>query len=178
MIPSPKRLMEELGVPHLKRTRWGDCIIQVQPPDNSLRSWLIINLLPYFWDSEISFDLVVSVPKKRRRHSEFWKYEWSLTDLDNHVLKNGKDVIELSRTTIAKDWVRKQRAIYIGNLHPNKEYKLSITFTDEQGGQSNPLQPATFTVKDRDEIYMQIFVALVVIFMGIIIGVISKGCSL
>ena len=148
-------------MPHLKTLSWSDYEISLKTPQNDKRSLLCINILPYFWDSEIRFSLKV-IPRIKT-HDDVLTYVWELKDLDNIVIKKGQDIIELLHMTRLKDFVRKELAISLGYLHPNKHYNLFVTFTNNLGLQSAPLLMASFTVKDRDEYYMQLFILLLAI---------------
>jgi len=133
------------------------------------------SLLPYFWDSKINLDMIIDAPKKiRRAIGTSVEYKWRLYDLDNNIIKSGQG--SYSPVEGAFMCWRKNRAIQIGFLKPQQCYQLDITLTDCRGNISEPLQIATFTVKDKDEFKMQIFIGLVVIIMGIILGFLLKGC--
>ena len=158
-------------MPHLKKIRWNDYKIQIQPAQRDKRSLLFINLLPFFWDGEIRFDLVIT--PRSKMPDDTWTYKWELRDLDNTVIKKGQDTIEISHMTLLKDWVRKELAISLGYLHPNKHYNLFITFTNGLGLQSDRLPMAAFTVKDRDEYYMQLLILLVALGFGFLMWILG-----
>jgi hypothetical protein len=167
----------KLRMPTYKKIRWNNYVVRIFPEErDTLRSVfsLIPLIIPYFWDTDINLDMAIDPPKNiqqiERRHLE---YKWELYDLDNNVVRSGHDNYEFQ--SFLKR--RKRRAIKIGYLKPQQGYRLNITVTDIYGSSSEPLQIASFTIKDRDEVYTQIFISLVTILMGIIIGLLAKGCS-
>ena len=173
-------------MPSLQHHEWEGHNIQVLPVTKDVRIFFLprLVLLPYFWDTEICFDLTTSLVKGSTDTDEMWDYDWELCDLDDKIVKKSTGTINILNKPVGKYWgltshstTHKDRAISLPLLHPHKEYILYITLSNSKG-HSEREKYATFTVKDRDEVYMQLFIALVVIFMGILIGVTSKGCGL
>jgi hypothetical protein len=142
-----------------KQMQWNDYRIHLMPARKDPRA-LLSSLLPYFWDTEIVFDMEVS-PQKRKRTDEVLKYQWELRDLDENILKRGYGDVDIPHTPLfGKKWIRKERAIALGNLHPHRFYKINITFSDLIQT-SELLLASTLSVKDRDEMYMQLFILLI-----------------
>ena len=130
--------------------------------------------MPFFWDVDIKFDMIAESPKDAPETTElFLKYIWELRDLDDTVIRKGEDSYDFG----SHGGRRKHNALNIGFLKPQQCYRLNLTLTDLYGSSSESLPILTFTVKDRDEVYTQIFIALIVIIMGIILGFVLKGCS-
>jgi hypothetical protein len=167
-----KEQIKGVIIAHLKTIKWGNYKLQLQPPPTDKRSAIIINLLPYFWDSEIKFDLVITL-KNKKLNPDTITYEWELIDIDGAVLKKDSGAVPISHLTIFKDWVRKDLAISLGYLHPNKHYKLFMKFTDVYGNNTRELMGA-FTIKDRDEYYMQLLILIVGIAFSFILWAISN----
>lgn len=148
-------------MPSSKKISWNNHKIRIFPSESDTRS--IIRLLPYFWDSEIVCDLVIKPPKKPLEDTK-WLYQWELVDLDDNIIKAGEDIIDLIAKDIRKhDEARKKRGIILGYLHPNKHYRLFLTTQDANGNSSEKNLAYTFTIKDRDEYYMQILILMIAI---------------
>jgi hypothetical protein len=167
----------KVHMPTYKKIRWNNYVVRIFPEErDTLRTifFLIPSIVPYFWDTDINLDMTIDPPKNiqpiERRPLE---YKWELCDLDNNVIRSGKDSYEFQ--SFLKS--RKRRAIKIGFLKPQQGYRLNIILTDIYGTSSDPLQIASFTIKDKDEVYTQIFLSLITIFMGIVIGLLARGCS-
>ncbi len=167
---------------------WNGQSIHTVPPKTDFRGIPYINpagilffpllLLPYFWDTNVCLDLRIRPPKGKTK-DRIWTYHWELQDLDKTSVNSGNGVAEISTREIRKNgYAAKERAIDLEYLHPNKAYRLFITLKSEDGMPSPEMFVSSFTIKDRDEFYMQTFIALFVLSMGIIIGVVAKGCGL
>ena len=62
-------------MPNFKRQHWGEYIIKASPSETDwVRNMTPIHLIPYFWDSEIAFDLAIQPPKDKRGVNENWEY--------------------------------------------------------------------------------------------------------
>ena len=132
----------------------------------------VLPIVPYFWDTNINLDLIV---EPRKQHTGFKfdsvKYIWELVNIDGDVIKNGEGDYKFSHS-IGFGQPRKVRAIKIGYLRPHQQYILNLCLEDSLG--QTPYRPvASFTVKDRDELYMQTFIGIIVIAIGILIGLIA-----
>jgi hypothetical protein len=133
----------------------------------------VLPIVPYFWDININLDMVADLPKGSQKMAEMsLGYKWELRDLDDKVVRSGQDTYEF-KTFVNK---RKHRAVKIGFLKPQQYYRLNIILIDIYGNTSEPLPIASFTIKDRDEVYTQIFLSLITISMGIVIGLLARGC--
>ena len=118
--------------------------------------------------------MIVTPPKSLQRTTQTnLQYDWKLYDSDDNAIKSGNDSCSL-KPSFGK---RKLRAMKIGHLKPQQCYRLTIVLRDMYGVTSEPLEAATFTIKDKDEFYMQVLIALIAIVMGIILGFVLRGCS-
>jgi hypothetical protein len=159
-------------MPRYGKTKWSGYVVRLFAEEYDI--FRLLPIVPYFWDSNINLDMVADPPKgSNKAVVSFLKYKWELRDLDDNVVKSGEDVYTFSHRGIN---MRKHGAIRIGYLKPQQYYRLYIILTDVYGGTSASLLVASFTIKDRDEVYTQILISLVVIIMGIIIGFVAKGC--
>jgi len=163
-------------VPTYRKILWNGYKVSIFVEERDtfrLLASLIAPIVPYFWDTNINLDMAVAPPKNIEQiEGRSLQYKWELYDLNDKVIRSGQDNYDFSLRG-----KRKHRAIKIGYLKPQQCYRLNIILTDIYGSASEPLQFATFTVKDRDELYMQVLVALIAIVMGIILGFVIRGCS-
>ena len=157
-------------MPRYGKVRWKGYVVRIFAYEYDI--FRMLPITPYFWDSNISLDMVVDLPKDiERAYAPEFRYKWELHDLDGNVVKSGQDSYQFSRINL-----RKHNAIKIGYLKPQQCYRLNIIL-DVYGETSEPLTITSFTIKDRDELFTQILISLVVIIMGIVIGFIAKGCA-
>ena len=163
-------------MPTYKKIRWNEYTVRIFAEERDiLRNLLSIvaSIVPYFWETDIKLDMTVEPPKTIEQISgRSLQYKWELRDLDNKMIKSGQNSYEFSLSGR-----RKHRAIEIGFLKPQQCYRLNIILTDIYGSTSEPLPIASFTIKDRDELNMQVLVALMAIVMGIILGLVLRGCT-
>jgi hypothetical protein len=160
----------ELHMPSFKKAKWEGYSLRVFESEWDI--FRVLPILPYFWDTNIKLDIIVDARKKtQEERGTSLTYEWELLDLDDNVVRNGHG--KYGFVTDSFRSVRKRNAIKIGYLRPQQCYRLEVTITDTYGATSPPLQVATFTIKDRDELYMQIFVALVAIILALILGFVA-----
>lgn len=170
MVDRAKRIYNII-MPRYRELEWQGYTVRIAPPMGDVSRQL--PLMPFFWDTDIHFDMIAESPKDMPKTTELsLKYKWELLDLDDRVIRSGQNNYVFNPITST----RKHHAIEIGFLKPQQCYRLNITLTDIYGSTSEPLPILTFTVKDRDEVYMQIVVALVGIVVGIILGFVLKGC--
>jgi len=165
-----------LDMPTRKSVQWNGYAIHISAERRDIPRWLpfIGPIVPYFWDTDINLDMVVYPPKSIERTAETTlQYKWELHDSDDKVVRGDEDSYSL-KPSFGK---RKLRAIRIGHLKPQQCYRLSIILTDIYGATSEPLEIATFTIKDRDELYMQMFITIFAIIMALIFGFLFRGCS-
>ncbi len=160
-------------MPSTKSLKWAGYKISVLPTDSDIRSY--VKLLPYFWDTEVTCDIELQVLNKNI-HDAVWDYQWELADLDNNILKKDKATLSIKGKDIKRRRSgKKKRAIYLGNLHPNKQYRLFIIFTNEYGERSARHLAYTFTIKDRDEYYMQLLILIIAIIFAFFFALIERG---
>ena len=77
---------------------------------------------------------MVIEPPRRHKSDATWEYQWELIDLDDNVVKQGRNTIDLRIKEIRKyHLAREKRATFLGNLHPNKQYRLFLVVADEYG---------------------------------------------
>jgi hypothetical protein len=161
-------------MPSFGKVKWEGYSIRVFETERDI--YRLFPIIPYFWDTNINLDIVIDAPKKvRQATGTSLKYEWELLDLDDNVVRSGQGSYGFITGSFSS--ARKHDAIKIGYLKPQQCYRLEITLTDIHGNTSAPLQIATFTIKDRDELYMQLFIALIAIIMALILGFVVRGCS-
>ena len=135
-----------------------------------------IPLLPYFWDSDIVFDLIHTPPENSPDIEAEWQYHWELTDLDSNVAKKGQGefpLLDKGVTRRLSSWgLGKERAISLGHLIPYRHYVLKVAFINKLGERSDTYDAATFTVKDRDDFHMEVLILLIGIGIGLIVGLV------
>ena len=161
-----------MRMPRYRELEWEGYTIRIAPALRDLLRQL--PLIPFFWDTDIHFDMIAESPKDIPETTElFLKYKWELRDLDDKVIKNDQDSYDFKSI----EGRRKHLAVNIGFLKPQQCYRLNIILTDIYGTSSESLPILTFTVKDRDEVLTHVFISLITIIMGIIIGFLVRGCS-
>jgi hypothetical protein len=164
-------------MPKYRKIQWNGYKVNIYVDEQDkfrLMLSIIAPIVPYFWDTDINLDITVEPPEDIEQIAgRSLQYNWELRDLDGKVIRSGQDSYEFKSLAGG----RKHRAIKIGFLKPQQCYQLYATFTDIYGTTSEPLQIATFTIKDRDELYMQLFIAIIAIIMALILGFVVKGCS-
>jgi len=163
------------------RRKWDNFQIKLEHSAENVRCLPCLGWIPYFWDTEIVFDMGISIPKEIKDIDEKWDYTWELRDLGENLLKNGKGEIVITKKGIRRKlqyWnTYKKRAIVLGNLHPHKEYLLYVKYS-AQNKQSENLCLATLTVEDRTRIQFDIFIILFTVIMTLIMTALAKGCGL
>ena len=152
-----------------------------------MRFFPFFSLLPYFWDSEITFDIGIKLPKRFGVINDEWNYHWELRDLDGNIIKQGNDTkqgdgaIKITNIGFRRKLTYyssgKGRAIVLGTLHPHKEYMLYVDFTTKNNLKTDTYLMASFTVDDRSSYQMQLFLILFTIFMTILVGILAKSCG-
>lgn len=167
-----------------KNIKWNGFEITLLHNKESFKN--IIGLIPYFWDDDVNFTLVVrAITRDAKLTAEDWNFKWRLLDLDGNRIKEGNDnVLTITQTK----WMRrirrggywtsgKSRAIVLGNLNSNKNYVLKLKITNGSN-ESIDETVATFSIKDKTDYYMQIFLILFSIFMTLFFSFLAKGCGL
>ncbi len=150
-------------------------------------------LIPYLWGADISFDLKVKLPQHHDK-TEIIKYEWRLyTRDDKEVLKFDEGIIcegiiQFSQTKsewsfskrVTGDVIRlpdrrrrKLAAINLGCISITDQYKLKMRFSDKNGTTSSDMVMAEFTIKDRDDVYLQMWWILVGAGVAVVAGIIG-----
>ena len=161
-------------MPSYGTVKWKGYRVRVFAEERDLLR--VLPIVPYFWESDINLDMVADPPKDIQRTEQLsLSYRWELHDLDGKVARSGQGSYEFAAWHLPN--MRKHRAIEIGFLKPHQCYRLKIILTDRYGTTSQPMQIATFTTKDKDEVYTQVMISLITIAMGIIIGFLARGCS-
>ena len=153
------------GIVMLSKWKWNDYTLRLFNPEKNIR--YLVEWIPYFWDNEVAFDLYVQIPKYKRHIEEDWAYHWELRDLDDQIVKQGIQTkqgdgeFRVSNQGIRRKLATwnsgKTRAIVLGNLHPNRQYRIFLKVTSPSE-ESREMQMASFTIKDRDELYMQLLI--------------------
>ena len=163
-------------MPSYKVVKWGGYKVRIFPEERDyLRNLLLLvgSIAPYFWDSDINMDMAIDIARNIERvKGRELRYEWELSDSDGKIVNSGQGNYPFSLSG-----KRKHGAIRLGTLKPQQCYRVNITITDIYGSTSTPFLVTSFSTKDRDEFKTQIFLGVIVIILGIIIGFIIKGCS-
>jgi len=173
-----KRMLKGVGMKFNSKV-WGGYELRVSPSEfdllrvlSLLPSPISMFTVPYFWDTDINLELLVKPTKDNKRASHRpWRYKWRLCDLDGNILNNkqGDGEYDLKAPMVKRDKGGRS-TLRLGYLKPYQHYDLRISFTDNEGQTSPQLSMATFTVKDRDEFQMLLFMGIVIIIVGIILG--------
>ncbi len=167
------------------RNIWNGYVLEAG--HNDWRNIPILSYVPYFWDSDVSFDMGINIPPQFGTVSDIWKYQWELRDLDGQLVKRGEQsiggegVIEVTNKGFRrkmKYWnAGKLRAFTLGNLHPHKEYILYAIFVTSKGEQSDKFKIASLAVEDRTSHQFQIFLILFTIFISIYFTAFARACG-
>jgi len=133
--------------------------------------------IPYFWDSDVTFDLLVKITGEKRNLDEDWDYEWQLCDSENKLLNPGvKDSVHVCNVGLRRKlrfWSSgKNGAIKLGYLSPNRHYRLYLILRNPYSGKDKYLA-ATFTIKDRDELYMQLLILIIALGFSFVLWVLG-----
>jgi len=172
---NPLAIIRGAKMAEFKTLKWKDNFIKLCPNNKDIRD--IIGLLPYFWSNEIIFDLMLW-SKKDIKKNAIWEYKWELVDIENKLIKGDKYNIEITEKEYAKSKrIRKEGAVVLGYLHPNKHYRVFITLTNEIGDKSERYLACTFSLKDKDEFRMQILILLIGIFFAFILLAIEMSVN-
>jgi hypothetical protein len=152
--------------------KWNGYKIRIFPYEYDIFRTILGSIVPYFWDSDIKLDMAIDPPKNYNKKTDILiQYKWELRDADDKVVKSGQDNYETKRA-----YRRKHHSIKIGFLKPQQCYRLFLCFADYKNSFSEPISKTSLTIKDRDEMYMQIFIALIAVVLAIVIGFVAKGC--
>ena len=168
------------------KNKWGDFLIEAGHSSGDVRYFPIFWWLPYFWDSEIAFDLGIKIPENIKAFSETWSYQWELRNLDGDVVKKGDKLvggygtINVTNKGFFRKFIRawtcgKARAFVLSELHPHREYILYASFAGYTG-QSDMLRIASFNVDDRTSYHFQLFLILFSIIASLFFAGLFKGC--
>ena len=108
---------------------------------------------------------MVKITEEKQRLDENWDYEWQLCDSEDNLLKpvvkDNVHVCNIGFRRKLRYWSSgKNGAIKLGYLSPNRHYRLCIILRNPYGGKEKYLA-ATFTIKDRDELYMQLLILII-----------------
>ncbi len=72
-------------MPKFLAMNWDGKLFKLSQYRDDIRN--MIPIIPYFWDSEVTFDLLVNIKKDKKKLDEYWDYEWELCDLDDKQVK-------------------------------------------------------------------------------------------
>jgi len=129
--PLLNKILRGYGIPKFYNQYWNDHTIKLKQNYDDIRSTPILSLIPYFWDTDICLDLLIK-PPRRFKKDETWGYEWLLTDLDDNEIKRDTAKVRISHKEARKSlWSHNKRAVVLGTLKPNKQYKVVISFKNE-----------------------------------------------
>ncbi|MDD4875855.1 MAG: hypothetical protein PHQ86_01805 [Dehalococcoidales bacterium] len=168
--------------------KWNKYSIKLFHDRDDLRSFPGMGWIPYFWDSDITFEIGILIPDNLKNVKDVWRYHWELRDLDGNIIskgnenKQGNGEIEVTNSGFRKKlalWNSgKRRAMALGNLHPHKEYMLYVNFTSGDYTKSETYLMASFEIEDRGSYQMQIFLILFTIFMTLFFSILARGCGI
>ena len=166
-------------MPAFQQQRWHDYKIVAQPSDIKriiLGAFLWTHLLPYFYGTNIQFDLVVWRFGKEADKSI--RCEWELCSPDDKK-RFGHGDSQLNASIYGGFFYNFNKyAINIGRLSICRQYKVRYKLTDSKET-SDFMTVAEFTLKDLDDFYAQyvlpIFVYLFIGFIGGVIGWVLRG---
>lgn len=175
--------LASLGVhcmPNFKTPKWNGYEVRLAPFREDRRSKWLIFWFPYFWDSDCCFDMWVRQPKERRGEKDVISWAWQLKDLDDNVIKQGSGTLHLPKEGIRRFlsyWSgTKARAVPLGTLAPNRQYKVLLQLFSEGTTDNETFEMVTFTTKDRDEVYMQAFIAVFAVATAFAISILERAC--
>jgi hypothetical protein len=154
-------------MPSLKTIKWNGYKIGLYFPEISIR-FITLNKFPIFWDTHLTFDLIVEGTKDLRKKPVEIKYLWQLFDSDDKLVKNDIGFYKIPRPT-SYSGLRLLKAIEIRSLKPSQSYLIKMAFSIPDS-QSIYFDMATFTTKDKDEIWMQIILAFISAVVAIIVA--------
>lgn len=167
--------------------KWNGYVIEAGHYKENKRSIPILWWLPYFWDSEIIFDLGVRTPGLKRIE-DTWVYHWELRNLDGQIVKQGNEKIQGENTIhITNKGFRrnlrvwtcgKARAFVLSSLRPHREYILYANFTDGSNNTSDLFKIAAFSVADRGTYEMQLLLVLITIVLTLYFSAFAKACGM
>lgn len=180
------------GMPYFAMQRWNGYAIHLISRDytrNIIRECLLKHdIIPYFY-GPMSFDLHIKAPKELP--SKSIKYEWSLLSSDDgKEIKKGEGVMPLTYTNpfqmeTAKEgdathyprlpWdkhrkLRKIKAVDLGHLSKLAQYNIQMRFTDDGQNVSPCMIMVEFTLKDRDEFYLNAVLLLIGALIAVMAG--------
>jgi hypothetical protein len=148
--------------------KWNGYKVIVLPEEHERLRWIPIlgRLIPYFWDTDIVFDLIVRLSTNKTVDQV--NYTWELRSLGEQEppVRNGSGVYHFEHRFRL---FAHRNHIELGSLKPHTQYRFIITLSDANNLVSKTLQPSvSFTIKDRDELYLQLLVALVAVGIGLL----------
>jgi hypothetical protein len=165
-------------MPAFQRQRWGNYNVQAQPSDPKriiVGGLFFVHLLPYFYGTNIQFDLVTW--RRDKKAERYINYEWQLCSPDEHdVIRHGEGEVDAK---FIHFYNFKKNAINIGLLSICRQYKVRLRVGDRISGWGDYKTIVEFTLKDLDDFYTQfvlpILVALFIGFIGGVIGWFIRG---
>ena len=163
---------------------WNNNELKLSHSVRNSRRIFPLQIIPLFWDSEIVFELNIR-NKGKQVIGDTWTYHWELCSVyePDKIIKSDKRTVTIPDKGIAK-FIRNWGSwlgighIPLGYLIPNRNYSLYVNVTNKLGSKSDKLLVASFTIKDRDEVYMQIFLIIFSIVATLIFSALAKGCGL
>ena len=100
-------------------------------------------------------------------------YKWTLVDMDGFRVKEGEGVYTQNKTDYLSTGKRDAIKIAGGSLKAFQAYQLYVSIIDGDV-QSEREWVARFTIKDKDELYLQIVVVFIATALAVIGGILSS----
>ena len=172
MMPFLKQWLRGLGMPSFNLNKWHGYDFRVLPKKDSIRDlvyWILLRneIIPYFYGTDIIFDLGI-IPPPKAKINETIEYTWELCTADD-----GKTIKEDEGAIIIKTLHRinrKVEAIKIGYLSKVQQYQLILYVTSSVYGKSPKMIAADFTLMDRDVFNVNLIWTLAGALIGLVIG--------
>lgn len=162
-------------MPTFYNNKWNDYSLKVtnsSPIRQILKFYtfcLNTELIPYFYSTEINYDLLLV--RHRKRKNANIQYEWQLIKMPEMQVVDeykGAGDINVSKLT-TRNW--KTKGIHLGRISRMGQYKVQAKISN--GIESSGFMDiAEFVIKDKDEFGMYILWIIISVVIGAIVGAI------
>ncbi|MGD0355495.1 MAG: hypothetical protein ABSB31_08645 [Dehalococcoidia bacterium] len=158
-IPQDRTQLPKGNMPIFKEQRWESYKIKVQS-NNWLRALLgffsLHDVIPYLYGKDILFDLRIFKTDKKADTEINYKWELASSADEKTVLRHGQ-----GKLNVDYPYNVKHRAIEIIDLSICQQYKIKLRLANTKGT-SDFLTIAEFTLKDRDDFYVNRILPIVI----------------